>query len=43
MDVIDIGSALNIMDPFDGPRDFLEKLARARFRTGAASLLATWW
>lgn len=41
--VSSIGSALNIMEPFDGALDFLDKLSRAEFRTGAASLLATWW
>ncbi len=38
-----IGSAVNIMDPFGGPQDFLEKLAHAKFRKGVASLFATWW
>lgn len=38
-----IGSALNSMEAFEGPADFLEKLSRAQFLTGASSLLATWW
>lgn len=38
-----IGSALNSMDSFEGPDDFMEKLSRAQFLTGASSLLATWW
>ncbi|MCE5198499.1 MAG: PHP-associated domain-containing protein [Armatimonadota bacterium] len=38
-----IGSAINVMEPFDSPVDFLDKLSRAEFKTGAASLAATWW
>jgi hypothetical protein len=38
-----IGTALNVMEPFEGPSDFLEKLAKAKFRTGGGSLPATWW
>lgn len=38
-----IGGAINVMEPFDGPQDFLDKLSRAEFRTGPSSLLATWW
>lgn len=38
-----IGAAINVMDPFDGPQDFLDKLSRAEYRTGASSLLSTWW
>ncbi|HOK53152.1 MAG TPA: PHP domain-containing protein [Armatimonadota bacterium] len=41
--VASIGAALNIMEPFEGPQDFLEKLSRAEFKTGASSLLSTWW
>ncbi len=38
-----IGAAINVMEPFDGPEDFLDKLSRAEHRTRAASLAATWW
>lgn len=38
-----IGSAVNIIDPFEGPQDFLHKLSHAKFRKGVASLFATWW
>lgn len=38
-----IGGALAVMEPFDGPKEFLENLSRAEFLTGASSLLATWW
>lgn len=41
--IASIGSAVNIMEPFDDAQDFLEKLSRAEFRTGAGSLLSTWW
>lgn len=41
--VASISAALNEIEPFDGPEDFLKKLSKARFRTGASSLLATWW
>lgn len=38
-----ISGAIIVMDDFDGPQDFLKKLAHAEFRTGASSLFATWW
>ena len=38
-----IGSALNVMEPFDSPQDFLEKLSHAQFNITPASLLFTWW
>lgn len=41
--IASIGSAINIMEPFNDAQDFLQKLANAEFRTGAGSLLATWW
>lgn len=41
--VTSIDSAINVMDPFTGPEDFCEKLARAEFETRSGSLLYTWW
>jgi predicted metal-dependent phosphoesterase TrpH len=41
--IASIGAATMEMEPFDGPVDFLEKLSRAQFKTGASSLLSTWW
>lgn len=41
--VASVGAALNVMDDYSGSADFLDKLSRAEFRTGAASLMATWW
>ena len=38
-----INSAINVMEPFDGPGDFLAKLAKAEFETKSGSLLYTWW